>query len=156
MPLLQAAFFHTGPWLPVNTDTPGHAAMRWQAELSGRDNAPITGVLTTAYSAGWIMQYNIKAAARAGHRQRRPDPGRHPRRGQPADRRGLRGHAARTAGTTALAADQAWRTTSINKVVPGNPDGLETLTGLFRARRRRRTTSARPCYNLGDPFWPEG
>ena len=155
VPLLQAAFFHTGPWLPVNTDTPGHAAMRWQAQLSGRDMSPITGVLTTAYSAGWIMQYNIKAVLEQAIAN------------GDLTRAGIRASVAQLTdvnyegmlpnrGYDGLAADQAWRTTSINKVVPGNPDGLETLTGLFMGPTAAAYDFSGPCYNLGDPFWPEG
>lgn len=155
VPLLEAAFFHTGPWLPVMTDTPGHAAMRAQAEASGRDASPVTGVLTTAYSAGWIMQYAVKATLEQAIAN------------GDLTRAGIRAAAGQLSdvdyegmlpnrGFDGVAQDQAWRTTSINHVVPGNPDGLETLTGLFMGPTAAAYDYSAPCYQLGDPFWPEG
>ena len=147
-----------GPLCEAGTPCPirkGQTFDRWQAQLSGRDMAPITGVLTTAYSAGWIMQYNIKALleqaiangdlTKAGIRaavSQLTD----------VDYEGMLPNR----GYDGAAADQAWRTTSINRVVPGNPDGLESLTGLFEGPTAAAYDFSAPCYNLGDPFWPEG
>ena len=54
LPLLEAAFFHSAPWLGWATDSDGHAALRAAADQFGRD--PNIG-----YTAGWAFQYNIKA-----------------------------------------------------------------------------------------------
>jgi len=52
-PALKALYWQSAPWMPWQTDTPGHKAMR---EALG-DVTPNDG-----YTAGWVWSYPLKAA----------------------------------------------------------------------------------------------
>jgi hypothetical protein len=61
-PLFEGgAYFHTSPTAGWDADTPGHAAMREAFDAAGRDAA----YKNLGYIAGWVMEYNIKAALEA-------------------------------------------------------------------------------------------
>lgn len=144
VPLLEAAYRQTAYWMPYNTDTPGHAAMRAAAEAAGRD----INTLGVAYSAGWTMQYAIKAAleqaiangdltragiaAAVGQLTDVDYEGMLPNRG--------------FAGT---AAEDAWRGITVNRIDPAQPDGVVSETGYFTGPTAAAYDFVAPCTILG-------
>ena len=147
VPLLQAAYFQTAYWLPWITDSPGHAAMRAAAEAAGRPPQ----AASAAYSAGWTMQYPIKAAL-----QLAIENGDLTRAGIAAaasqltdvDYEGMLPNR----GFAGTANDDAWRGITVNRVVPENPDGLEAVidpVNLFTGPTAAAYNFEAPCTILG-------
>jgi len=122
VPLLEAAYFMTAYWLPWNTDTPGHNAMRAAAEEAGRPPE----YASSAYSAGWTMQYPIKAAL-----QLAIENGDLTRAGILAaastltdvDYEGMLPNR----GFAGTAAEDAWRIATVNRIVTSEPDGVSSV-----------------------------
>ncbi|HSQ37841.1 MAG TPA: ABC transporter substrate-binding protein [Acidimicrobiia bacterium] len=122
VPLLQAAYFQTAYWLPWMTDSPGHTAMRAAAEAAERPPE----AASAAYSAGWTMQYPIKAALESAIAN------------GDLTRAGIAAAASQLTdvdyegmlpnrGFAGTAAEDAWRGITVNGVVPENPDGLASV-----------------------------
>lgn len=55
-PLLEQAYFQTGPWPPYGYDSAGHQAMRDALGLGAGDG------INDGYTAGWIWSYPLKTA----------------------------------------------------------------------------------------------
>ena len=144
VPLLEQAYFQTAYWLPFNTDTPGHAAMRAQADVAGRD----INTLGVAYSAGWAMQYPIKAALEAAIAS-----GDLTRAGIAAaagqltdvDYEGMLPNR----GFAGTANDDAWRGITVNRIDTTQPDGVTSMTGYFTGPTAAAYDFTAPCTILG-------
>jgi hypothetical protein len=122
VPLLEAAYFMTAYWLPWSTDTPGHNAMRAAAEAAGRGPE----YASSAYSAGWTMQFPIQAAL-----QLAIENGDLTRAGITAAAQSLTDvdyeGMLPNRGFAGTAAEDAWRIATVNRIDTAAPDGLSSL-----------------------------
>jgi hypothetical protein len=143
VPLLEAAYFMTAYWLPWSTDTPGHNAMRAAAEEAGRPPE----YASAAYSAGWTMQYPIKAAL-----QLAIENGDLTRAGITAAAQSLTDvdyeGMLPNRGFAGLAADDAWRIATVNRIDTTQPDGLSSVFWQAGPTASAYDFSA-PCTILG-------
>jgi hypothetical protein len=144
VPLMEAAYYQTAYWLPWNTDTPGHNAMRAAAEAAGRPPE----AASAAYSAGWTMQYAIKAAL-----QQAIENGDLTRAGIAAavgeltdvDYEGMLPNR----GFAGTADEDAWRFITVNDLDTSMPDALVSMTGEFIGPTAAGYDFVAPCTVMG-------
>lgn len=144
VPLLEAAYFQTAYWMPFNTDTPGHAAMRAAAATAERD----INTLGVAYSAGWAMQYPIKAAleqAIANGDLTRAGIAAAVSQLTDVDYEGMLPNR----GFAGTANEDAWRGVTVNRIDTTQPDGVSSVTGYFTGPTAAAYDFVAPCTILG-------
>ena len=148
-PAFESMFWHAAPWGPLDTDSPGHQALRDQLADMGSelDSYNPEGPVSDFFTAGWAWSYPLLAALETAY-----DNGDLTRQGvfdaatnlETVDYEGMMPEeAGRFTGTPK---EQSFNQTVIGQPNPDTTTGIELIQDFFSGPTAQEFPFEQPCY----------